>query len=94
MRMVAIMPMEHIKDITSLSYIAPNRYLVISISKASFSFLRISNASNNVFSLIYLHFLIDQTAYAGYWIGGFGLGECMDERPALLNAVTVLLFLS
>lgn len=25
----------------------------------------------------------------GYWIGGFGLGENMDERPALLNAVTV-----
>ncbi|KAJ4850640.1 hypothetical protein Tsubulata_023975 [Turnera subulata] len=26
---------------------------------------------------------------SGYWIGGFGLGESMDERPALLNAVTV-----
>lgn len=26
---------------------------------------------------------------AGYWIGGFGLGESMDERPALLNAVAV-----
>ncbi|OWM81386.1 queuine tRNA-ribosyltransferase accessory subunit 2-like [Punica granatum] len=24
---------------------------------------------------------------SGYWIGGFGLGESMDERPALLNAV-------
>lgn len=28
---------------------------------------------------------------SGYWIGGFGLGECMDERPALLNAVTDVL---
>ncbi|KAH9725379.1 Queuine tRNA-ribosyltransferase accessory subunit 2 [Citrus sinensis] len=26
--------------------------------------------------------------YAGYWIGGFGLGESMEERPSLLNAVT------
>ncbi|KAH7568297.1 hypothetical protein JRO89_XS07G0273000 [Xanthoceras sorbifolium] len=26
---------------------------------------------------------------SGYWIGGFGLGESMDERPPLLNAVTV-----
>ncbi|KAL6973893.1 tRNA-guanosine(34) preQ1 transglycosylase [Sarracenia purpurea var. burkii] len=25
---------------------------------------------------------------SGYWIGGFGLGESMDERPPLLNAVT------
>ncbi|ERM99654.1 queuine tRNA-ribosyltransferase accessory subunit 2 isoform X1 [Amborella trichopoda] len=25
---------------------------------------------------------------AGYWIGGFGLGESLDERPSLLNAVT------
>lgn len=25
---------------------------------------------------------------SGYWIAGFGLGESMDERPALLNAVT------
>ncbi|KAL5559841.1 hypothetical protein UlMin_036052 [Ulmus minor] len=25
---------------------------------------------------------------SGYYIGGFGLGEGMDERPALLNAVT------
>ncbi|KAH7524876.1 hypothetical protein FEM48_Zijuj06G0165700 [Ziziphus jujuba var. spinosa] len=25
---------------------------------------------------------------SGYWIGGLGLGESMDERPALLNAVT------
>ncbi|XP_059649540.1 uncharacterized protein LOC132295322 isoform X3 [Cornus florida] len=25
---------------------------------------------------------------SGYWIGGFGLGESMDERTALLNAVT------
>ncbi|KAF8028009.1 hypothetical protein BT93_E0808 [Corymbia citriodora subsp. variegata] len=24
---------------------------------------------------------------SGYWIGGFGLGESMDERPALLKAV-------
>ncbi|XP_021288328.1 queuine tRNA-ribosyltransferase accessory subunit 2-like [Herrania umbratica] len=24
---------------------------------------------------------------SGYWIGGFGLGESMNERPALLNAV-------
>ncbi|XP_062026400.1 uncharacterized protein LOC133742740 isoform X3 [Rosa rugosa] len=30
---------------------------------------------------------------SGYWIGGFGLGESMDERPALLNAVTGLHFL-
>nr|DAD20080.1 TPA_asm: hypothetical protein HUJ06_021543 [Nelumbo nucifera] len=28
---------------------------------------------------------------SGYWIGGFGLGESMDERPALLNAVTDVL---
>ncbi|XXG86955.1 hypothetical protein AAC387_Pa11g1758 [Persea americana] len=28
---------------------------------------------------------------AGYWIGGFGLGESMEERPALLAAVTDLL---
>ncbi|KAM5574397.1 hypothetical protein ABKV19_013720 [Rosa sericea] len=26
---------------------------------------------------------------SGYWIRGFGLGESMDERPALLNAVTL-----
>lgn len=25
----------------------------------------------------------------GYWIGGFGLGENIEERPALLAAVTV-----
>ncbi|KAG9457012.1 hypothetical protein H6P81_001520 [Aristolochia fimbriata] len=25
---------------------------------------------------------------AGFWIGGFGLGESMDEQPALLSAVT------
>ncbi|KAL4333109.1 hypothetical protein GQ457_07G021750 [Hibiscus cannabinus] len=25
---------------------------------------------------------------SGYWIGGFGLAESMDVRPALLNAVT------
>ncbi|KAK6246663.1 hypothetical protein QUC31_001292 [Theobroma cacao] len=24
---------------------------------------------------------------SGYWVGGFGLGESMNERPALLNAV-------
>ncbi|KAM7473026.1 hypothetical protein LguiA_011209 [Lonicera macranthoides] len=24
---------------------------------------------------------------SGFWIGGFGLGESMDERPSLLNAV-------
>ncbi|KAE9595267.1 hypothetical protein Lal_00018903 [Lupinus albus] len=24
---------------------------------------------------------------SGYWIGGFGLGECMDERPTLLSAI-------
>lgn len=29
---------------------------------------------------------------AGYWIGGFGLGESMDERPALLDAVMVHLY--
>ncbi|XAR57531.1 tRNA-guanine(34) transglycosylase [Bertholletia excelsa] len=28
---------------------------------------------------------------AGFWIGGFGLGESMDERSALLNAVTDIL---
>ncbi|KAK8505109.1 hypothetical protein V6N12_037986 [Hibiscus sabdariffa] len=26
---------------------------------------------------------------SGYWIGGFGLAESMDVRPAPLNAVTV-----
>nr|GLL26010.1 queuine tRNA-ribosyltransferase accessory subunit 2-like [Ipomoea trifida] len=26
--------------------------------------------------------------FFGYWIGGFGLGESMDERTALLSAVT------
>lgn len=26
---------------------------------------------------------------AGYWIGGFGLGEGIDERPALLSAIIV-----
>ncbi|CAL1412589.1 unnamed protein product [Linum trigynum] len=25
---------------------------------------------------------------SGYWIGGFGFGESMDDRPALLNEVT------
>ncbi|XVF30142.1 hypothetical protein REPUB_Repub16aG0031900 [Reevesia pubescens] len=25
---------------------------------------------------------------SGYWVGGFGFGESMDERPALLNTVT------
>ena len=25
----------------------------------------------------------------GFWIGGFGLGENVEERSALLNAVTV-----
>ncbi|MBA0867363.1 hypothetical protein Goshw_029607 [Gossypium schwendimanii] len=28
---------------------------------------------------------------SGYWVGGLGLGESMDERPALLNAVIDLL---
>ncbi|KAL9243653.1 hypothetical protein vseg_017513 [Gypsophila vaccaria] len=28
---------------------------------------------------------------SGYWIGGFGLGEAIDARPALLNAVTDIL---
>ncbi|KAB1210932.1 Queuine tRNA-ribosyltransferase subunit QTRTD1 [Morella rubra] len=28
---------------------------------------------------------------SGFWIGGFGLGENMDERPALLNSVTDIL---
>ncbi|KAK2433176.1 queuine tRNA-ribosyltransferase catalytic subunit [Trifolium repens] len=28
---------------------------------------------------------------AGYWIGGFGLGESMDERPALLRAIVDVL---
>ncbi|KAF6167015.1 hypothetical protein GIB67_041270, partial [Kingdonia uniflora] len=28
---------------------------------------------------------------SGYWIGGFGLGESLDERPTLLNAVTDIL---
>lgn len=25
----------------------------------------------------------------GYWIGGFGLGEGIDERPALLSTIVV-----
>ncbi|KAG7015882.1 hypothetical protein SDJN02_20985, partial [Cucurbita argyrosperma subsp. argyrosperma] len=29
----------------------------------------------------------------GYWIGGFGLGESTDERPALLDAITVRILL-
>ncbi|KAJ3683207.1 hypothetical protein LUZ60_013434 [Juncus effusus] len=28
---------------------------------------------------------------SGYWIGGFGLGESMEERSSLLNAVTDIL---
>ncbi|EEF35976.1 queuine tRNA-ribosyltransferase, putative [Ricinus communis] len=32
--------------------------------------------------------LSPKIAFAGYWIGGFGLGESMDERPALLDAVS------
>ncbi|KAG6578306.1 Queuine tRNA-ribosyltransferase accessory subunit 2, partial [Cucurbita argyrosperma subsp. sororia] len=28
---------------------------------------------------------------SGYWIGGFGLGESTDERPALLDAITDVL---
>ncbi|GAB4862061.1 hypothetical protein Ancab_037315 [Ancistrocladus abbreviatus] len=28
---------------------------------------------------------------SGYWIGGFGLGEHIDERPALLNTITDIL---
>lgn len=28
-------------------------------------------------------------SHSGFHIGGFGLGESMDERSALLNAVTV-----
>ncbi|KAK9162041.1 hypothetical protein Syun_002943 [Stephania yunnanensis] len=28
---------------------------------------------------------------SGYWLGGFGLGETMEERPALLCAVTDIL---
>ncbi|KAK7843145.1 uncharacterized protein LOC112006576 [Quercus suber] len=28
---------------------------------------------------------------SGYWIGGFGLGESRDERPALLNTITDIL---
>jgi len=27
--------------------------------------------------------------HVGYWIGGFGLGEAIDERPALLRAIVV-----
>ncbi|MBA0659616.1 hypothetical protein Goklo_011731, partial [Gossypium klotzschianum] len=27
---------------------------------------------------------------SGYWVGGLGLGESMDERPALLNAVIAI----
>lgn len=27
--------------------------------------------------------------YSGYWIGGFGLGDSIDERPPLLTAVMV-----
>lgn len=30
--------------------------------------------------------------YLGFWIGGFGLGESIEERPALLHAVTVKRF--
>lgn len=30
---------------------------------------------------------------AGFWIGGFGLGESMDERSALLTAITVCFYL-
>ena len=26
---------------------------------------------------------------SGYWIGGFGLEDSMDEHPALLNAIVV-----
>ena len=31
--------------------------------------------------------------YSGFHIGGFGLGESMDERPALLSAVIVWIML-
>nr|XP_027118088.1 queuine tRNA-ribosyltransferase accessory subunit 2-like isoform X2 [Coffea arabica] len=31
---------------------------------------------------------VAQRNVSGYWIGGFGLGESMDERAALLTAVT------
>ena len=26
---------------------------------------------------------------ASFWIGGFGLGDSMDEHPALLNVIAV-----
>lgn len=44
------------------------------VSIAAFSIVRIENL------LLY---------YAGFCLGGFGLGESMDERPALLTAITV-----
>ncbi|PON59750.1 tRNA-guanine(15) transglycosylase-like [Trema orientale] len=34
---------------------------------------------------------VSQRSVSGYLIGGFGLGESMEERPALLNAVTDIL---
>lgn len=43
---------------------------------------------NRQYQSIHLTFW-DGNLIAGYWIGGFGLGESMDERPSLLNAVTV-----
>lgn len=33
--------------------------------------------------------LVCELRLAGFWIGGFGLGENMDERSALLTAITV-----
>jgi hypothetical protein len=42
-----------------------------------------------IFGYLFFFELDHKISYAGYWIGGFGLGESMDERPALLNAVTV-----
>ncbi|XP_062077591.1 uncharacterized protein LOC133782340 [Humulus lupulus] len=34
---------------------------------------------------------VSRRSVSGYLIGGFGLGESMEERPALLNAVTNML---
>lgn len=33
--------------------------------------------------------MVCELRFAGFWIGGFGLGENMDERSALLTAITV-----
>ena len=59
-----------------------------------------------VIHIIFLIYLVSDQVYflyiysqnehkilnAGYWIGGFGIGESTDERSTLLNAVIVRLF--